>query len=65
MEPGGWWLATVRILKDSDIVISYLINPNHTEIVTVDRLRPCNDQPTFAQSPVCKTVFDVPDDLWN
>jgi len=65
MEPGGWWLATVRILKDSDIVISYLINPNHTEIVTVDRLRPCNNQPTFAQSPVCKTVFDVPDDLWN
>jgi len=65
MEPGGWWLATVRILKDSDIVISYLINPNHTEIVTVDRLRPCNNQPTFAQSPVCKTVFDVPEDLWD
>lgn len=65
MEPGGWWLASVRMTKNEYFVIEYSATNRHTEIVTVERLRKVNTQPSLARSPIFKTSLVVPEDLWD
>lgn len=65
LEPGGWWLANVRMTKNEFFVIEYQSQFKHTEIVTIDRLRKVNIQPSLSIFPIHKCTLQVPEDLWD
>lgn len=63
-EPCGWWHSRIQMSKGEFFVIEYQsCEPKYTEIVTKDRLRPMNVNPSLTQDSLKKVALDVAEDL--
>lgn len=63
-EPCGWWHCRIKMSKGEFFVIEYQsCEPKYTEIVTKERLRPFNTNPSLASTRMRKVSLDVPEDL--
>jgi hypothetical protein len=64
-EPSGWYPATVKMMKGEFFVVEYKLKNDlkHNDIISSDRIRAPNRNPTLQQNFLHKIVFPVPDDL--
>ncbi|ODN04611.1 Fragile X mental retardation syndrome-related protein 1 [Orchesella cincta] len=62
-EVGGWWRATVKIVRQDLYVIQYSSDAKSTEIVESHRVRAPNPNPPIGKSTFHKIELPVPDEI--